>query len=179
MMKCIILHFKPKRKYPLVIIISIVLVVVILSYLGILINLTPSMKLGFYMKSNSLSQHGDTVAFCLADPYKTIGLEKLYLEKGRKCKGADPLIKKVIAIPGDNVTLSDSFVEVNGIKYFYQTSYKDSEGRALSVYPRGDYPNTPAYWMIGTNAKNSWDSRYWGPVLKDRILYKMIPILTW
>jgi conjugative transfer signal peptidase TraF len=177
--KNFILHFKPKRKYPLVIVISIVLVAAMVSYLGVLINITPSMKLGFYVKSNSPIHHGDTVAFCLPDSYKTLGLNRHYLQTGAQCDRTVSLIKEVIAVPGDHVILSNGFVEVNGIKYFYQTSFKDSEGRALGVYPRGDYPKTQGYWMIGTQAKNSWDSRYWGPVLNDKILYKLKPILTW
>lgn len=179
LVKHFILYFKPKRKYPFVIVISIALVAVMASYLGILINVTPSMKLGFYIKSNRSIHRGDTVAFCLPDSYKSTALDRHYVQKGEKCDGIDPLIKEIIAIPGDHVILSNGFVEVNGIKYFYQTSYKDSKGRVLSVYPRGDYPKTQGYWMIGTQAKNSWDSRYWGPVLNDKILYKLKPILTW
>jgi conjugative transfer signal peptidase TraF len=177
--KSIILHFKPKQKHPFWIVISVVVVVFTTHYFGILINVTPSMKLGFYGKSTSLIHRGDTVAFFLADPYKTIGLDKLYIEKGRKCNGADPLIKEVIAIPGDHVILNNDTIQVNGAQYFYRTSHMDSEGRALDIYPRGDYPNTTGYWMLGTYGGNSWDSRYWGPIPRDRILYKVIPLLTW
>jgi hypothetical protein len=81
--KRFILSLKPKRKYPFLIVISVVVVVLTAHYFGILINVTPSMKLGVYRKPTTLMHRGDTVAFCLADPYKTIGLDKLYIEKGK------------------------------------------------------------------------------------------------
>ena len=162
-----------------VMIITVLAVVVVSIYFHIIINITPSMKLGFYRKTNGEIRHGDIIAFCLPEPTKTLGLSRLYIEKGRACDGSDPLIKEVIAIPGDRVVLQDEFVEVNDQRFPYRTIYNDSEGRALSVYPRGEYPNTEGYWLIGTHAHHSWDSRYWGAVKKDQILSKLRPLWTW
>ena len=149
------------------------------SYLGVLINITPSMKLGIYVRSHKPIHRGDIVAFCLVGPYKAMGLNRLYIQKGRKCGGAEPLIKEVIATPGDDVILEDSYITVDGVRYRFRTFYQDSEGRALDIYPRGNYPNTYGYWVIGTHAKNSWDSRYWGMISKEQILYKLKPLLMW
>jgi conjugative transfer signal peptidase TraF len=170
---------KVKRRYPLVIIVLFLMAIITIRYFGVLINITPSMELGFYRKSMSHIKRGDIIAFCLPDPYKTLGLSKHYIQEGKKCEGADPLIKLVIAVPGDHVTLAKNYIEVNANKYFYATFSDDSEGRSLEIYPRGDYQNTQGYWLVGTHAKNSWDSRYWGPIGKDRILYKLKPLLIW
>ncbi|MBV9575129.1 MAG: S26 family signal peptidase [Gammaproteobacteria bacterium] len=48
----------------------------------------------------------------------------------------------------------------------------------VTTCPRGDYPNINGYWLIGTHAKNSWDSRYWGAIKKENILYVLEPLFT-
>lgn len=172
-------EIKLRKKYPLLVS-AIFLGIVLSCYLiGLEINVTPSMKKGLYVRTYGILSKGNIISFCLGEPYKTLGLKNLYLEAGRKCGGANPLIKIVIAVPGDNVTLSDQYIEVNKTRYAYKTQYIDSIGRKLNVYPRGHYPHTNGYWVIGTNANNSWDSRYWGAITKDQILCKLKPLLTW
>ena len=167
------------QKRYLLIIVSMVAIITVTQSVGMLLNITPSMKLGLYIKANGHIQRGDIIAFCLRDPYKTLGLSKLYIQKGYKCNGADPLIKEVIAVPRDNVVLQAHYISVNDRRYFYETAYKDSDGKDLAIYPRGVYRNASGYWLIGTNAKQSWDSRYWGPIASDQVLYKLRPLLTW
>lgn len=170
---------KPKRKYPLIILFALFAIVSIVVFLGVSINITPSMKVGIYIRESGSLERGDIVALCLGEPYRTVGLDRQYIEKGQKCDGADPLIKQIIAVPGDNVILTDQYFEVNNTQYPYTTFYVDSVGRKLFVYRRGNYFNTQGYWMVGTNARNSWDSRYWGAVSKAQILYKLKPLLVW
>ena len=170
---------KLKRKYPLIVLFFLFAIAITAKLLGVSINVTPSMKEGVYIRKYGKIKRGDIVAFCLKEPYRTIGLNRLYIEKGQKCNGTDPLIKEIIAIPGDNVILTDQYLAVNGVKYPYKTFYVDSIGRKLDVYPRGNYFNTQGYWMIGTHALNSWDSRYWGVVNRTQILYKLKPLLVW
>lgn len=170
---------KIRRKYPLIATTAFLAVVITTQLLGVVINITPSMKEGVYTKAKGKIETGDVVSFCLNNPYQQLGLERHYLESGHKCNGTDPLIKQVIAIPGDDVVLTDDAIEVDGVRYFYKTSHEDSFRRSLAVYPRGNYLNTSGYWLIGTHAMNSWDSRYWGPISKDQILEKVRPVLTW
>jgi conjugative transfer signal peptidase TraF len=137
------------------------------------------MPLGIYIRSVGKIQVGNIVLICLNDPYKTLGLKKSYLEIGHKCNGADPVIKMVIAVPGDHVVLANGYIEVNGIKYLFKTFHWDGMGRKLNVYPRGNYSSTVGYWLIGTHDIKSWDSRYWGPVSKKQILRKIKLLAVW
>jgi conjugative transfer signal peptidase TraF len=139
--------------------------------IGMIINLTDSMPKGIYVaKSNSREfQRGDIVNFCLPKPIQDFGLKRSYLEKGFSCHGSMPLIKKIIAVPGDNVLLTDQFISVNGQIHPFKTRYMDSLGRTLSVFPRGRYLDTQGFWLVGENDK-SWDSRYWGPVERGRLM---------
>lgn len=168
-----------KFTYPLIILSVLFSLFFLVQSYGVCINVTPSMEEGIYIRDINQIHRGDIVALCLADPYKTLGLIRGYVEKGRRCQGTDPLIKAVIAIPGDEVTLTDRFIRVNNVIYPYQTFYTDSLHRKLPVYPRGKYLHIQGYWLIGTHSACSWDSRYWGEIQANKILYKLKPLLTW
>lgn len=142
------------------------------------INLTESIKVGLYAKSFGEVHRGDFVALCLPIQDQQLGLERHYLMPGTKCHGSVPLLKQVIAVPGDHVQLTMDFVAVNGKYYPYVTENKDHLGRELNHYPRGDYAQTQGYWLMGNVSPHSWDSRYWGPLPAKQILYKITPLIT-
>lgn len=151
-------------------------------FCGLVINDTSSMPIGLYAKravNVDAIKSDDIISFCLAEPYKTVGLQNFYIEKGRVCSGAVRLIKSVLAIPGDTVELKDDFVKVNGRSYSFKTKYVDSYGRPLAVYPRGLYENIAGYFVVGSCSNNSWDSRYFGFIQKSQVLSILHPILTW
>ena len=124
-------------------------------------------------------RRGDIISFCLSSHAQQIGLSQHYLQRGSGCDGSNPLIKQVIAIPGDDVLLAENHIAVNHIKHFYKTLHEDSFNRPLMIYPRGIYKNTRGYWLIGVNDFRSWDSRYWGPISEKQIRHKLKPIVTW
>lgn len=136
------------------------------------------MPLGLYaIKSiNKPLKDGDIVAVCLVAPYQNIGLARSYILAGSRCNGSAPLIKMIIAIPGDSIILADEEITVNNFVYHYPTETYDSKHRQLPKWPRGNYPNTKGYWLIGTNNSHSWDSRYWGFVQYTQIIYLLKPL---
>ena len=161
------------NKYPFFIIAGLLIIASVINHLGITINFTPSMKEGIYIKKAGQIERGDIVAACLDEPYQAIGLKNSYLIRSTKCHGAAPVIKKIIAVPGDNVLLTYDYIRVNGRKLLFKTKLRDRSGNSLHVYPRGHYLQTDGYWLIGINSRNSWDSRYWGYVKKEQILYRL------
>lgn len=152
-----------------------VVVLAALKFFGVMINVSPSMPLGIYVKKFSAIKRGDIVAICLDHQQAQLGLQRHYLKPGFACNGAQPLIKKVIAIPGDVVQLTDHSITVNGHVYFYPTFYQDSRGHSLSAFPRGIYKMSNSYWLLGTHNPHSWDSRYWGPVSAENIIENLYP----
>lgn len=161
---------------------SVLLIIAILFlvyYIGLTINITPSIKKGLYIKSSGEIKRGDIVSVCLKAPYQKIALERHYISKGRKCFGADPLVKEVLAVPGDTVILAAEYVEVNAHRHILPIHSTDSAGRMLTAYPRGMYARTCGYWLVGNNSEKSWDSRYFGPVKKEQIIAKLKPLLVW
>lgn len=167
---------KPQRYYPFYLIATVLGLFLFEQRYPIAINVTPSMPMGIYRIEDGEVHRGDTVAFCLTEPHKTIGLDRGYLAKGRACQGADPLIKQVIAIPGDTVQLTNPLIRVNGVIYGYRTLYADSLYRPLAVYPRGNYAPSQGYWLVGTHSVQSWDSRYYGAINRSQMLYKLKPL---
>ncbi len=82
-------------------------------------------------------------------------------------------IKRVIAIPGDTISLKDGFVYVNG-KKIDESMYLDKgvktyggpkiqEGQEL-IIPKGYYA------VMGDNRRDSSDSRQWGFLNRDNII---------
>lgn len=162
---------------PKIIITLIFIITAIWLYRNFIINLSPSEPLGIYKIRQSQSiQRDDVVAICLSGKYQKTGLSRGYLVTGIRCKETAPLIKTVIAIPGDTVVLENNRIIVNGKVHPYITKYFDSHDRKLEVFPRGVYRDTNAYWLIGTNSLNSWDSRYWGGVDRKQILSRVTRI---
>ena len=176
------LFFKKPRlqkKFPLIVSLASILLFIVV-YQNLVFNITPSMPEGIYLKTHSSIKRGSIVLVCLDKEQTQLGLARHYLIEGDKnCNNTVPLIKRVIAVPQDNVLLADDSVTVNGKKYPYPTFYQDSAHRPLPVYPRGEYLNTTGYWLLGTTDAHSWDSRYWGPVPQRALRQTLLPLLTW
>ena len=77
----------------------IITAVFILKYLGIIINISNSLPLGIYKKSEvSMIHRGDIIALCLPKIIAVEGKQKSYLSHGDCPANTKPIIKQVIAI---------------------------------------------------------------------------------
>lgn len=143
------------------------------------VNETDSLPKGWYYKTSSPIERGRIVTACLSEKDTNFGLQRHYFFNGSECYGAAPIMKQVVAIPGDDVFLTKDFIAVNGKKFNLKTFQYDSRHRKLPHFQRGEYYPTEGYWLIGTNNPKSWDSRYFGPIHKSQILWVVTPVLTW
>jgi len=145
------------------------------------LNLTPSMPLGFYRVAEiSAIKHGAIVSICLPDEIAKEGLRQGYLTKGKCANGSIPVVKQVIAIPGDNVELSYQGITVNGKFHLAPFRFADHNGVAIKQFVGyGKYSNTQGYWLYGSHAPlDSWDSRYFGAVARENIVNVVKPVLV-
>jgi signal peptidase I len=142
-------------------------------------SMEPTLQIGDRILVNKLSYHlhgvdrGDIVVF-----------SRPPLEN---CGGAqvNDLVKRVIGLPGESISLSHGHVLING-KVLHETWLPTSVQGVTVPGPTGTpYSLTrpyliPAnhYFMMGDNRTESCDSRYWGPIAKSLIVGK-VDVRVW
>jgi conjugative transfer signal peptidase TraF len=143
------------------------------------INLTPSEPLGLW-RIEELHRPvaiGDLVFVC---PPKTAqfdeALRRGYLRRGLCAEGFAPLIKTVVALPGQRVEISDQvFVDGRPVP-FSLVVFRDGEGRAIVTDPGGVVPAGTLF--LHSPYAGSYDSRYFGPVPDAGLLGLARPVFT-
>jgi type IV secretory pathway protease TraF len=129
------------ERFMLIISWLLLLCIVTLGYNGAVINATDSAPLGLYARCCGFPQRGSLVMF-------------------------RPLIKRLVANPGDMVRTSPEGTYVNGELQPDSAIPQNTQG--YRPYQYGIYILGPhQHWVLGTG--NSLDSRYWGPVSDDDI----------
>lgn len=146
-------------------------------------NETESLPPGLWRVSGTASdvQRWRVAYFC---PPNTRQLnqakERGYLREG-ECPGdLEALFKPIVAIPGDQVRVSATGIEVNGLK-IYNSEALDEDGamRPLVKTEEGTYTvQAGQVWAISSYSPLSFDSRYFGPIELASIEGVAVPIWT-
>lgn len=80
-------------------------------------------------------------------------------------KNDETNIKRIIALPGDSIELSNKHIFVNGV-HIKPYTY-DGENKIYQL-------EEDEYFVLGDNYLNSYDSRDYGPIKKATIIGKVI-----
>lgn len=177
---------KIKSKTPLV-----VVLVVVVAYLAawlfgweLAINSTKSMPRGVYVvRPLGDVQRGQMVALCIsnqtaADVYKARG----YLVPSAQCRvGLPRLLKPVVGLPGDVVTITAAGTSVNGKLLPNSRVFdSDSDGRPIQHLSIGWTKRLASdeYFVLANYIERSLDSRYYGTVRRADLKGSARPLAT-
>jgi len=120
-------------------------------FAGPMVNLTNSEPTGLYLRLPGRPEPGGMVAL-------------------------RPLMKHVVAVPGDTVTVSAQGTYING--QLFPHSAVSTTAKGYQLFRFGTYTlQAGQYWLLGTSP-DSWDSRYIGPVPIDLIDSTIRPVWT-
>ena len=137
-------------------------------------SMEPTLQEGDRILVNKLSYHlhgvdrGDIIVF-----------SRPPLE-AQSCSGplVNDLVKRVIGLPGETISLHDGAVEVDGRKLpqpWLPAGTSTLPGPGSAPYSLQQPYKVPSgmYFLMGDNRKYSCDSRYWGPIPRSLIVGKV------
>lgn len=149
--------------------------------LGYRLNVTPSLAVGVYRLQEGTPQRGDIVSFCLAGTAAELAGMRGYLQPGQCPSGLRPLMKRLAAIPGDQVVILPggiSCISPNGFGCIWPISPQKKDRMGRQIHPAHISGTVPVGMaLVLTSYQGGFDSRYFGFVPLAE-LKKMVPVLT-
>ena len=144
---------------------------------GLRLNLSASQPVGLYR----VAPDGRLAAACLDGAAAELARAREYLRRGTCPLQLEPVLKRIVALGGDHVSVSDAGVLVNGTQLPNSVpAERDSAGRPMpSLIAKGAYQTRLAadeLWLASFFSSASYDSRYYGPVRAGQIRERLEPV---
>ena len=158
-----------------------------LAYLGgARINRSHSLPKGLYWTVGKTPERGDIVTFRPDDsaPFR-MARERGYIFPGRHndrgAGGYDLMMKKLLALPGDVVSITDAGVVVNGsLIPNTKPLDRDNIGDPLPVSRLDNYRlRDREVLFLSDHLPRSFDARYFGVQDMRQIAEVVVPVWTW
>lgn len=142
------------------------------------VNLSGSMPVGVYHRTQEPLRVGQIVAVCLPAEVARFALARGYLHAGPCLSGAQAVLKRIAAMGRDVVEVEPTGVTINAQPVPQSAVFdSDSHGRDLPHVPWGTMTLAPGeIWLLSTHDARSWDSRYYGPVPSGAVLATARPL---
>ncbi len=134
----------------------------------IIVSTSPSLehRIFFLTKAKHEIKLGDYLVFRHEDTH--------FVQKGLDEEN-DRMIKKVGCLPGEILSTDVERIYFCGQRLLGVALQTDSKGRSLPQLQFSGPVPEDSYFMVGTNPR-SFDSKYFGFVHADDILYKALPL---
>lgn len=136
----------------------------------IIYNPSPSIPVGYYIRSAGAPRLGSIIAFHVPKPGLAYAREHIpYVVGGG-------IIKKIAAVSGDHVCCRHRLV-ING-RVWGPVATIDRNGDALPHWGGCRALGRDEYFVVSTRIPNSFDSRYYGPVSRSDVIGSFRPLWT-
>lgn len=149
---------------------------------GARINTTASCPVGLYWEIDAPIEKGAMVIFCPSEsPVFDQAEARGYIGAGFCPGGYGLMIKKILAVSGDHISVSDQGVCVNGEMVPNSKPLDiDRAGQPIPRYRVDDYTlRTEQVLLMSDHSPLSFDARYFGPISQSQIRSVIRPVLTW
>lgn len=156
-----------------VIVITIIVInlfLYVLGVVGVRINFSPSMKQGIYFVVRKNLEKGDLVVICEEKA-------RIFLKKKDSVCGYEELLKRVVAIPGDEVSIDKKGIWVNN--KFIENSLKVNFNISNDLFTNillNNYKLKKGEYLVLGDSEYSWDSRYFG-VIEDKNIKEIVEFI--
>ncbi len=150
-----------------------------LSLLGFTLNPSDSIPKGVYRITHSTTLKGKYVLFCPDNRKAFIEANNRgYISRGFCPSGLGYMMKKVVAISGDIISVTDEGVIVNNKRLPYSTPLlKDGADRALGHWRIKGYKLKDNELLTMTDQdKWSFDGRYYGLIKTAQVKGVLLPV---
>jgi len=149
-----------------ILVVSVIGIEAALVWYGISLGINPTASQPyrfFIILKGQPAQRGDLVAFRFPG--------------SRYYKEGVLFVKEVEGLPGDRLEIrNDRTVTLNG-RYLDTVRATDSQGKAVDPYLFNGVIPDGAYFLYSP-ARNSYDSRYYGLIGKERFIGKVVPLFS-
>jgi conjugative transfer signal peptidase TraF len=151
---------------------------------GIRVNTSASLPTGLWLKTRTLAANGVVtrgaiVTLCPPDtPAFRLAKQRGYIGGGWCPQKYQPLFKPVVAIAGDQVSMSAAGIDVNGVHIANSTPLQvDNAHQPLPTPPYGRYTVAPnSIWVVSSYNSRSFDSRYFGAIEISHVRSIVVPL---
>lgn len=133
-------------------------------------NPTASVPVGLYWRSDAAVTRGDLVLAVPPSQVEVLAATRHYLPAGV------PVIKRIAGEDGDEICVREHTIFINKEAVAVQLE-KDSKGRPMPLWT-GCRRLTGEVFLLLADVPASFDSRYFGPVVRSAVLGKAIPLWT-
>lgn len=158
---------------------GILIAALLLVVMGFRINLTDSIPIGLYRMTGIKNLKNAFVIFCPEDkPAFQHAIDRGYIDSGLCPGNYGYLMKKIVAIKGDKISVTDKGVYVNHqLLPFSKPISVDEMKRPLPQWRTTDY-QLKEDEILTMTSQSAWsfDSRYYGPVHTGQIKGMITPV---
>ena len=140
----------------------------------VVINTSPSVKPGLYVRSRTEPAVGRIVDFRIPPSARA------YVRSRTGRDGAEWYILKPIAAgPGDRVDTTGPWLLINGARVAPMPPARDRAGRPLPLWLASRVLGPEEFFVFSARIPNSFDSRCYGPIARRQIESVRRALITW